>query len=239
LLDAWDGSSEGNTFKLKSGDSEIIRLRPRYPKSAQEEATKKGVLFDYKMGIMVMKQHGWLPRIDSDAVNNQGERRGGSYFCMRQLGKPCGFCNFIEKLPEADKDIRKEYGVSNKTILDVYVKSTGSWKRWYTSKTNLETLITLFELVPTVNHPTKGKWLKIKRTGSGMFDTKYTIIPAKYKKPFEAEEDEYPDLIKGVLGDLRKAGPKSCRKVLKLAFGTCDPMKKKIDKQNQKTDKKG
>lgn len=204
-------------FKLAAGEKKIARFMPPYDPSYALKAKKLGAMMDSKIGMCGCRQHGFLPRLPLEA-----NRQGGGFFvtnwrCLADMKKPCPLCAFFDGLPEADKEIRFRHGARPQAWIDLYVKESGSVLRWFLNKTTVERVQDIFNTVPTINDPAKGRNLEIHRTGTG-FETKYSIKVLEKRMPLPPKAEWPRDILEELDNMPIIKGPVSTKKVVKAAF---------------------
>lgn len=226
LLKQYD-SKPGKTFKIGAGEKKYVRLLPPYDPEVALRAKKMGAVMDAKLGMCSCKVHKFLPKLNptKDEIDRAQKFGKGdkipvtNYRCLRDFKKPCPFCQFFDNLGKADREIAREYGSSPSTWADFYVKDIGMVQRWYLPKSIITRIGEIFDILPNLNHPTKGRNLLIARTGTTMFDTKYTAEVSKKVTPLPLSDDQLPsDLLQEIENNVVVPGPKTARKVLKLKF---------------------
>jgi len=227
LLDQWDKGSSGRSFKMRDGERMWIRFLPGYDRKAVRKAEELGCVMDRKTGILIVRQHPWLPNIEGEP-RRDGRPVITNYRCMRSINLPCGFCKFFENLPEHDRKSLYKHFSNPKMVVDLYVKSIGSIKRWFTGKENLEKIVQMFDFIPDLNDLEKGRFVQIMRSGSDM-TTKYSFKPSQKVKPLEIDPEELPYIL-DELQNMGTPNEKKCRAILEAAFGTSDPSAKKVNK---------
>lgn len=226
LLKVYD-KNNSRTFKISAGEAKYVRLLPPYDIAYRKKAEKLGVTMDPKLGIVIPRVHKFLPKlnpskeeIDRAQKFNKGDKMPvTNYRCLRDFKKPCPFCSFFDALGKEDKEIKFQYGSKPNPFADFYVKDLGICQRYYMPKTVMERICEIYDILPQLNHPTKGRNLIISRKGSTQFDTKYDVEVSKKVTKLPIGEDQYPDDILDELSSLVIIpGPKTAHKVLALKF---------------------
>lgn len=225
LLDVYDRKSK-TAFTLEAGESAIVHLLPPYDPSYEKIAEDAGARMDPHTGILICRTHSFLPRLPLEKGEGKDYYYSTNWRCLQDFHKPCPFCAFFDSLDrKKDWEIVGKHGCRPRPMVDLYLKEDGICKRWYmTQKRTLERFRDLFDTLPELNDPAKGRWLSIKRVGADK-STEYHIkvLDLKTKSgkplPFTLPEDQYPDDITSELNNMPIIpGSKSAAKVLQAQF---------------------
>jgi hypothetical protein len=130
-------------------------------------------------------------------------------FSAASIGKPCPIMEYYNGLKETDKDAAKRISPRSKALVPVIVYEDDMGKKVDAEKSGKLVMIPNTALTQMIDFyldpdmgdftdPVDGYDLKIKRTGTGLTDTEYSVIPVKKNSPIPKGYEKPVDLRKMV-----------------------------------------
>lgn len=205
-------------FKLEAGEGAWIRFMPPYDRSYISVAQGMGGDMDPLTGICQCRVHGFLPRWPLEKSKKDGQYFGTNWRCQKDLKQPCPFCEFFDELGKPDAEIKRQHGSKMNAFLHIFVKELGTCKKWFISKTVMKRIGEIYDTLPNIGDPQKGRNVYVKRRGT-KFDTEYDFKVSEKETRLPITEDQYPDDITSIITDFPVVkGPNTAMAILKAAF---------------------